>query len=99
MAIISIRWPLAPIAPADMATPAATPFPGCSILSLNASLNRYFRLAAMRAPLQLRLSATNALNNSLVIRSIGTTVNSATYGLPTAASDTRVVTAYLRFNL
>ena len=50
-----------------------------------------------RRSLQLRLSANNALNH-VVITGVGTTVNSATYGLPTAASRTRVVTLLLRFS-
>jgi hypothetical protein len=71
--------------------------PGLFNMSVNGSLNRSFRFGDTRRSLQLRLSATNALNH-VVIRSIGTTVNSATYGLPTAASDTRVVTLLLRFS-
>jgi trimeric autotransporter adhesin len=70
--------------------------PGLFNMSVNSSLNRSFRFGDTRRSLQLRLSATNALNH-VVIRNIGTTVNSATYGLPTAASDTRAVTLFLRF--
>jgi hypothetical protein len=70
--------------------------PGLFNMSVNSSLNRSFRFGDTRRSLQLRLSATNALNH-VVIRNVGTTVNSATYGLPTAASDTRVVTLFLRF--
>jgi len=47
--------------------------------------------------LQLRLSANNAFNH-VVITGYGTTVNSATYGLATAASATRTVNLLLRFN-
>src|SRR5207248_7886007 len=71
--------------------------PGLFNMSVNASLNRSFRFGDTRRSLQLRLSATNALTH-VVIRSIGTTVNSTTYGLPTAASDTRVVSLILRFS-
>ena len=46
---------------------------------------------------QLRISATNALNH-VTITSGGTTVNSQTYGLPTAASGTRNVSVMLRYN-
>ena len=49
------------------------------------------------AQLQLRISANNALNH-VTITSVGTTVNSATYGLPTGASGTRTVSVLLRFN-
>jgi hypothetical protein len=71
--------------------------PGLFNMSVNGSLNRSFRFGDTRRQLQFRLSATNALNH-VVITSIGTTVNSATYGLATGASATRVVTALLRFS-
>jgi len=71
--------------------------PGLFHTSLNASLNRAFRFGDTRRQLQLRLSATNALNH-VVITNIGTTVNSNMYGLPTGASATRAVTLLLRFS-
>jgi len=71
--------------------------PGPFQIGLNASLNRAFRFGETRRQLQLRLSATNALNH-VTITGFGTTVNSATYGLPTAASATRTVSLLLRFN-
>ena len=71
--------------------------PGLFQTSLNASLNRAFRFGDSRRQLQLRISANNVLNHVLVT-SIGTTVNSATYGLPTAASATRTVSLLLRYN-
>ncbi len=72
--------------------------PGLFNMSVNASLNRAFRLGDnTRRQIQLRLSASNALNH-VVITNIGTTINSATYGLPTAASATRTVTLMLRFS-
>jgi hypothetical protein len=71
--------------------------PGLFQLSLNSSLNRAFRLGESRRQLQLRISATNAMNH-VTITSVGTTVNSATYGLPTGASGTRTVSVLLRFN-
>jgi trimeric autotransporter adhesin len=71
--------------------------PGLFQTSLNASLNRSWRLGDTRRTVQLRLSANNALNH-VTIRNIGTTVNSATYGLPTAASATRSATLVLRFS-
>jgi hypothetical protein len=43
------------------------------------------------------LSATNALNHPY-ITGFGTTVNSATYGLPTAVSTMRTVSLLLRFS-
>lgn len=71
--------------------------PGLFQVSTNAALNRSFRLGDTRRQLQLRLSANNALNH-VTITSIGTTVNSSTYGLATGASATRTVTLLLRFN-
>ncbi len=65
--------------------------------SHNSSLNRAFRFGDSRRQIQLRISATNALNH-VTITSIGTTVNSQTYGLPTAASGTRNVSVMLRYN-
>jgi hypothetical protein len=66
-------------------------------VSFNSALNRAFRFGDTRRQLQLRLSATNALNH-VAITSFGTTVNSATYGLPTAATATRTVQLLLRFS-
>ena len=71
--------------------------PGPFQVSFNSALNRAFRFGDTRRQLQLRLSATNALNH-VAITSFGTTVNSATYGLPTAATATRTVQLLLRFN-
>jgi trimeric autotransporter adhesin len=71
--------------------------PGPFQVNLNAAINRAFRFGESRRQLQLRLSANNALNH-VYISGFGTTVNSATYGLPTAASATRTVTLLLRFN-
>ena len=71
--------------------------PGPFLTFLNASLNRSFRFGESRRQLQLRLSANNVFNH-VIITSFGTTVNSATYGLATAASATRTVNLLLRFN-
>jgi hypothetical protein len=71
--------------------------PGLFHLSVNASLNRAFRFGESRRQLQLRISANNVMNH-VTITSVGTTVNSATYGLPIAASGTRTVSVLLRFN-
>jgi hypothetical protein len=71
--------------------------PGLFQIGLNSSLNRAWRFGDTRRTLQLRLSANNALNH-VTITNIGTTVNSATYGLPVAASATRTATLMLRLN-
>jgi hypothetical protein len=71
--------------------------PGLFRTSLNASFGRAFRFAETRRQLQLRINANNAFNH-VTITNIGTTVNSATYGLPTGASQTRTVNMTLRFN-
>jgi hypothetical protein len=70
---------------------------GPFVMSLNAALNRSFRLGDTRRTIQLRLSANNALNH-VAITGFGTTVNSSTYGLATSASATRTVSLYLRFS-
>jgi len=44
----------------------------------------------------LRINTNNTLNH-VAITNIGTTVNSATYGLPIAALPTRTVNMTLRF--
>jgi len=89
------RSPLRP--PGSSATPDAIPSPGPFQLSINAALNRAWRIGESRRQFQLRLSATNALNHA-VITGFGNTVNSSTYGLATSASATRVVSLLLRFN-
>jgi hypothetical protein len=66
-------------------------------VSFNSALNRAFRFGDTRRQLQLRLSATNALNH-VAITGFGTTVNSATYGLPTAATAARTVQLLMRFS-
>lgn len=65
--------------------------------SLNATLNRAWRIGETRRQLQFRLSATNALNH-VTITGFGTAVGSSTYDLATAASATRTVTAMFRFS-
>jgi len=71
--------------------------PGLFQIAVNSSLNRAFRFGESRRQLQVRLNANNALNH-VTITSIGTTVNSATYGLATGASATRNVNILLRFS-
>lgn len=65
--------------------------------SLNAQLNRAWRIGETRRQLQFRLSATNALNH-VTITGFGTAVGSSTYDVATQASGTRTVTAMFRFN-
>jgi hypothetical protein len=65
--------------------------------SLNAQLNRAWRIGESRRQLQFRLSATNALNH-VTITGFGTGVGSSTYDLATSASATRTVTALFRFS-
>jgi hypothetical protein len=71
--------------------------PGLPMYSLNAQLNRTWRFGESRKNLQVRLSATNALNH-VQITGFGTTVGSSTFGLPTSASGTRTVTLFMRFS-
>ena len=71
--------------------------PGLFQTSLNSSFGRSFRLADTRRTLTLRMNANNVFNHT-TITNIGTTVNSSTWGLPTAASQTRTINLTLRFN-
>jgi hypothetical protein len=71
--------------------------PGLFQTALNASFGRGFRLAESKRTLTVRLNSNNILNHT-VITNIGTTVNSATYGLPTAASATRSMNLTVRLN-
>jgi hypothetical protein len=71
--------------------------PGPLVIGFNSSLNRAWRFGDTRRQLQLRISAFNVLNH-VEITNWGTTVNAATYGLPTGASGTRTVQVMTRFN-
>ncbi len=68
---------------------------GPAIFSLNGALGRVFRIGE-RKNIDLRFDVSNALNHP-TITSWGSTVSSATFGLPTAASQMRRMTANLRF--
>jgi hypothetical protein len=74
-----------------------TTIPGLFRITINSSMNRSFRFGDSRRTLTFSVNATNALNH-VTITSIGTTVNSANYGLPTAASATRGITLNSRFS-
>ena len=71
--------------------------PGLFNTSLNGALNRSFRFGDSRRNLAFNLRANNVFNH-VIVTSVGTTVNSANYGLPTAASATRTVSLNLRFS-
>ena len=74
-----------------------TTIPGLFRTTVNSSLNRNFRFGESRRTLTFTVNATNVLNH-VTITSIGTTVNSSNYGLPTAASGTRAITLNSRFS-
>ena len=74
-----------------------TTIPGLFRIAVNSSLNRSFRFAESRRTLTFSVNASNVLNH-VTITSIGTTVNSANYGLPVAASATRGITLNSRFS-
>jgi hypothetical protein len=69
--------------------------PGPAVFSLNASIGRVFRFGE-RHSVDLQLQGQNILNR-VTITSWGTTIGSANYGLATAASGMRKLTASLRF--
>jgi hypothetical protein len=71
--------------------------PGLFRTSFNANMNRSFRFGESRRTLTFSANASNVLNH-VTITGIGTTVNSATYGLPTSASGTRTLSLNTRFN-
>jgi len=70
--------------------------PGPFVTSLNANMNRAFRFGESRRTLTFTINTTNVLNH-FAITGFGTTVNSQTYGLPTAATSPRTVQLAMRF--
>ncbi len=83
--------------PGQFGNAGRTTIPGLFRTSVNASLNRAFRFAESRRTLTFSVNAQNVFNH-VTITSVGTTVNSANYGLPTAASATRALTLNSRFS-
>lgn len=77
---------------------ARNTIPGPRFFSANMSLGRSISLGEMRRNLEIRAQADNVFNHLSVTR-IGTTVNSSSYGLATAAAAMRSLTlsARLRF--
>jgi hypothetical protein len=71
--------------------------PGLFKISVNSNMNRSFRFGESRRTLTFSMSANNVLNH-VTITGIGTTVNAANYGLPTAASATRTLSLNTRFS-
>jgi len=69
--------------------------PGPGFFSANMSLSRNISLGESRRNLELRAEANNVFNNVSISR-LGTTVNSSSYGLATAAGNMRTVTLNLR---
>ncbi|MBV8902995.1 MAG: TonB-dependent receptor, partial [Acidobacteriia bacterium] len=69
---------------------------GPMLFSLNGSIGRVFRLPGERRSFDLRFDMTNVLNH-VTFSSWNTTVNSAQFGLPTAANAMRSMQATLRF--
>jgi hypothetical protein len=70
--------------------------PGPFVTSLNANMNRAFRFGESRRTLTVTINTTNVLNH-FAITGFGTTVNSQTYGVPTAATSPRSVQLAMRF--
>lgn len=70
--------------------------PGPGTFGMNMSFGRAFRIKETRRSIDFRVAANNPLNYVNISR-FGTTVNSSTYGLATAAGAMRTVTANLRF--
>ena len=83
--------------PGQFGNAGRTTIPGLFRTTINSSLNRSFRFGESRRTLTFTANASNVLNH-VTITSIGTTVNSSNYGLPTAASATRGITLNSRFS-
>jgi trimeric autotransporter adhesin len=69
---------------------------GPSLLSLNLSLARSFRLGDDRRRIEARVDATNFTNHPGVLN-INTVVNASNYGLPLAMQGMRTLSATVRF--
>ncbi|HVP46708.1 MAG TPA: carboxypeptidase regulatory-like domain-containing protein [Bryobacteraceae bacterium] len=69
---------------------------GPSLLSLNTAFGRSFQFGESRRRLELRLEASNVLNQ-VNYTNINTVVNATNYGLPISAASMRSLTAVLRF--
>lgn len=69
--------------------------PGPNFFSVNTSVGRNIGLGETRRNLEIRAEANNVFNQMSVTR-IGTTVNSSSYGLATAAGAMRSVTLSMR---
>lgn len=70
--------------------------PGPDLISLNAAFGRSFQFGDTRRRLELRLEANNVLNQ-VNYTNVYTVVNATNYGLPSAASGMRTLSAVLRF--
>jgi hypothetical protein len=81
--------------PGQFGTAGRNTIPGPGLVALNASFGRGFGLGERRN-LEFRFDATNVLNQ-VSISTFGTTLNSATYGLPLSAASMRSVALTLRF--
>jgi hypothetical protein len=83
--------------PGQFGNAGRTTIPGLFRTTISSSLNRSFRFGESRRTLTFTVNASNVLNH-VTITSIGTTVNSSNYGLPTGASGTRGITLNSRFS-
>jgi len=83
--------------PGQFGNAGRSTIPGLFRVTVISSLNRSFRFGESRRTLTFTVNASNVLNH-VTITNIGTTVNSTSYGLPTAASATRGITLNSRFN-
>jgi hypothetical protein len=70
--------------------------PGIGQWSWNSAFGRSFRFGETRRALEFRIQATNLLNH-VNFTSIGTVVNSVTYGIPLTAGQMRQFDANIRF--
>jgi len=81
--------------PGEFGDAGRNTIPGPGSVALNASFGRSFGLGERRA-LEFRFDGTNVLNH-VNIATVGTTINSSTYGLPLTAGAMRALSVTLRF--
>lgn len=75
---------------------ARNTIPGPTLFAMNMSVGRTIRFGETRRSMDLRVEASNVLNNVTITR-IGTTVNSLNYGLALDAASMRSISLNLRF--
>jgi carboxypeptidase family protein len=82
-------------APGTFGNAGRNTIPGPGLFSLNMGIGRSFQLGETSRRMEIRLESNNLLNH-VSYSNVNTIVNGINYGVPTAASAMRSVTAFLR---